>query len=96
MISVYFTVLLIVAAVGAAMAFVGWLFTILMALGNKDCMLGALCFVFFPLAWYYSAKNWRKDNYAGGLLFSGTGLLAISVGAGWLLFSQFNMQLVPQ
>lgn len=91
----YFTILIIVAAVGGALPFVGWLFTVLMALGRKDYWMGVLAFVFFPVAWVYCAKNWREDNYAGMLLFSGTGLIVLSVGVGWFLYSQFNMQVLP-
>lgn len=93
--NLYFTILLIVAATGGAVAFVGWLFTVLTALGNKNYVMGALCFVFFPFAWYYSAVNWHKDHYAGKLLFSGTAVVLVCALISWVLYAQLEMQIIP-
>lgn len=90
----YFTILLIVAATGGALAFVGWLFTVLTALGSKDYVMGALCFICFPFAWYYSAKHWQKDSYAGKLLFSGTAIVVVCAAIAGLLYVQLDMQLI--
>lgn len=95
MFSTYFTLIIVVGAIGVALAFVGWIFTVLTALGRKDYIAGVLCFTLFPVAWYYSAKHWRDDNYAARLLFSGTLLLVLSAGVSAVLYTRLNMQLIP-
>ena len=64
--------------------FVGWLFTILTALGNKQYIFGIASFFIFPISLVYCAMNYKTSSYSANLLFSGT-LMLVCCG-GFLLF----------
>ena len=96
MITAILTLLFIMGVTGVALVFVGWLFTVLMALGNKQYLQGVLCIVFWPIAWYYSAAHWKQDNYCGLLLFGGGALMLLSAGLGAFCYYHWNLKLVPE
>lgn len=65
----------ILAAVGAVLFFVGSLFTVITALGNKQYIFGWAIFLCLPLSLPYCALNWGKAAYPGKMVFSGSALL---------------------
>lgn len=72
-------IITVVAAIGAALFFVGTLFSLITALGNKHYIFGIMTLIFMPISMLYCALNWDKASFPGRLVFTGGGLLLVSI-----------------
>ena len=80
---------IIFGAIGASLFFIGWLCSLLVALGNKQYAFGIGLIIINPLAHLYCALHWHKAAYAGKMLYAGTVMLAITLG--FLAFYDFQL-----
>jgi len=67
------------AAIGGAVAFVGYLLSLLTALGNKQYAFGISMLILFPISVVYCAFNWDKASHPGKLLIGGLSTMILSV-----------------
>lgn len=75
-------ILTIVGGLGAAVFFVGWLFSGLIALGNKQYIFGICNFLFAPVSIVYCILNYDLAKDAAKLVIPGAitlGLVAVYV-----------------
>lgn len=81
---------IILGAVGTSLLFIGWLFSLLIALGHKQYIFSIAILAIIP-AHIYCALHWGKAAHAGKMLYSGTALLLITLG----IFAVHDFQMFP-
>lgn len=83
-------IVIILGAIGASLFFIGWLFSLLTALGNKSYTFGIAMLAVIP-AHIYCALHWSKASHAGKMLYTGTLLLLITVA----VFAYHDFEMFP-
>jgi len=74
------------AAVGITLFFVGSLITVAAAFAHKHNAFAIACIIFFPLTALYCLLNWQETRYPAKFVFSGLGLLALTlIFSMWIL-----------
>lgn len=84
-------IVIILGAIGASLFFIGWLFSLLTALGNKHYRYGIAMVFVLPIAHAYCSLNWSKASHAGKMLYSGTALLLVTLA----IFVAYDFQMFP-
>ena len=70
--------IVVVGSIGLSLMFVGGLFALLTAFGNKQYAFGIVMLLFLPASLVYCALHWKLASHPGKLLYAGTALLAIA------------------
>jgi len=78
--------IILLLGVGASLFFVGSLMSALVAIGNKQYVIGFATFLFIPLSVIYCALNWKVASYPGKLVYSGLSICIVS----YLIFLIFT------
>jgi hypothetical protein len=69
---------LLTGSIGLMLFVIGAIFTVVVALGNKQYLFGWSVFLFLPLSLVYCAMHWDKASYSGKMVYWGAGLLSIT------------------
>lgn len=69
---------LLSGSMGLMLFVIGAIFTGVVALGNKQHLLGWAVILFLPFSLIYCAMNWDKAAYSGKMVYSGAGLLCLT------------------
>lgn len=84
----------IFGSIGLALFFVGGLFSLLTAFGNKQYLFGIAILLFLPTALVYCGLNWEKAAYPGKMVYSGFALTAVSAAVLFVLgFDPYALQI---
>ncbi len=70
-------IITILGGIGATLCFVGALFTIVTAFGNKQYVWGIASILLLPVTILYCALHWSRATYAARLLYSGCAMLIL-------------------
>lgn len=81
---------IIFGGIGASLVFIGWLFSLLVALGNRQYWFGIAILAVIP-AHIFCALNWNKAAHAGKMLYAGTAMLLLTLG----ILIAYDFQLFP-
>lgn len=84
----------IFGATGLALLFVGTLMAMLVALGNKHYIYGALIFLCFPVAFIYGYVYRENSGYANKLLVTGLVLFALFNGLLWWELNRLGLDFI--
>jgi hypothetical protein len=69
---------LLTGSIGLMLFVIGSIFSAVVALGNKQHLIGWAVFLCFPLSLVYCAMNWEKAAYSGKMVYSGAALLSVT------------------
>jgi len=72
-------VALLTGSIGGMLFIVGSIFSAIVALGNKQYVFGWSVILLLPVSLLYCALNWNKSAYAGKMVYTGTGLLLVTL-----------------
>ena len=85
---------ILVACIGILLFFVGWINTVITALGNKEYVLAIFIWILNPLAIYYCIKNWDIAKTQGKQLIIGLFIMCITIIPAYIYFSTIKTALV--
>lgn len=88
---VVITLAAVLGATGLGLIFVGTLMALLIALGNRYYIYGALIFIFFPVGLIFCARHREKASYAATLLYPGALLFMLFLGLIWWEVSRLGV-----